>query len=206
MPRPDYEKFIYNFNGTVKDLKVYATELYPKFLYSFAKVCNVDTVLIEETSIKCKLGVNIDVFPIDGISIKDKKLMKKQIFRRSLLNIKTIKLDSTRALWKNIILIVGKIALFWISIEYINSRMIKAAKTYSFENEEYSCNVSTGLGIDSPVPKKYFEEPIKCTFEKETFVTTKFYHEWLTSIYGDYMQLPPKEERISHHKFKAYAK
>ena len=34
-----------------KRLKGICNGIYPKFLYSFAKVCNVDTVLIEETSI-----------------------------------------------------------------------------------------------------------------------------------------------------------
>ena len=30
------------------------------------------------------------------------------------------------------------------------------------------------------------------------------YHEILTSDYGDYMQLPPVEQQVSHHDFKLW--
>ena len=32
------------------------------------------------------------------------------------------------------------------------------------------------------------------------------FDEYLKATYGDYMQLPPVEKRVSHHKFEAYWK
>ena len=206
MPRPDYERFIRSFNGSTKDLKVYAAELDHKFLYQFAKVSNENTLLIEEANTGMDIGINIDIFPIDGIDIEDTKLLRRQALRRRLFTIKMIRIDADRNLVKNIILVIGKIVLAWLPMKHINKNMIQAAKTYSFVEESYACNIATGYDEDRPVPKYYFENFIECSFENETFMITSFYDEWLNCRYGNYMELPPVEDRVTHHKFKAYFK
>ena len=44
-----------------------------------------------------------------------------------------------------------------------------------------------------------FEEQIDVDFEGHKYRGIKRYHDYLTHCYGDYMQLPPEEERISYH-------
>ena len=41
-------------------------------------------------------------------------------------------------------------------------------------------------------------------FEGKTYKIPVGYDEWLRCFYGDYMQLPPVEKRVSHHQFEAY--
>ena len=43
-----------------------------------------------------------------------------------------------------------------------------------------------------------FEDRVFCGFED--------YDKYLSNAYGNYMQLPPEEKRISHHDLKAYWK
>lgn len=43
-------------------------------------------------------------------------------------------------------------------------------------------------------------------YEGETLQIIKMYDEYLTQTYGDYMQLPPENERTSGHTFDAYRK
>ena len=43
-------------------------------------------------------------------------------------------------------------------------------------------------------------------FENIKFSGVKDYHSYLSTLYGDYMKLPPKEKQITHHSFKAYLK
>ena len=37
------------------------------------------------------------------------------------------------------------------------------------------------------------------TFEGLQVNAPTHYHQWLTQVYGDYMQLPPVEKRVTHH-------
>ena len=48
-------------------------------------------------------------------------------------------------------------------------------------------------------PKSLFEDVISLTYEGNTFYAMKGYDQWLKGIYGDYMQLPPEEDRHSDH-------
>ena len=45
-------------------------------------------------------------------------------------------------------------------------------------------------------PQKWFEEYIIVPFEDLSVRLPKYYDEYLTYIYGDYMKLPPIEERV----------
>ena len=45
---------------------------------------------------------------------------------------------------------------------------------------------------------KYFENVHYHTFENYQFLISDFYDEFLTSMFGNYMQLPPLEERHTH--------
>ena len=49
-------------------------------------------------------------------------------------------------------------------------------------------------------------EPCKMVFEGKEYLAPVGYDQWLRGKYGDYMQLPPEEKRVSHHRFTAYYK
>jgi lipopolysaccharide cholinephosphotransferase len=54
--------------------------------------------------------------------------------------------------------------------------------------------------------KSIFTERIKVQFEDGEFWAPKGYDEYLRNIYGDYMQLPPKEQQKTHHANNVYWK
>jgi lipopolysaccharide cholinephosphotransferase len=49
-------------------------------------------------------------------------------------------------------------------------------------------------------------ETISWRFEDEDFAIPVGYDAILRKEYGDYMQLPPEEDRVGHHYYKAYRK
>jgi lipopolysaccharide cholinephosphotransferase len=51
-----------------------------------------------------------------------------------------------------------------------------------------------------------FSEYADCSFEGHQLKIAKGYDDILKCLYGDYMQLPPVEDRESTHTFEAYWK
>lgn len=51
-----------------------------------------------------------------------------------------------------------------------------------------------------------FGEGVNCPFEDDTFSIPCQYDKYLRTYYGDYMQLPPEEKRVSHHSIRLYYK
>ena len=54
--------------------------------------------------------------------------------------------------------------------------------------------------------REWFDEYTMLVFEKYKFRVPHFYDEVLRNSYGDYMQIPPENERIGHHYYKVYKK
>lgn len=205
MPRPDYEIFMKSFNLEDSYLKFIAHELDPKYPYTFGKVVDTRTKLIEYTSLDYPLGVNIDVFPIDGVD-DDFSLLKNQIFFRKILNIKTIKYSNKRSVLKNILLLFLKSLLVLIPTNFIVDRMVKNTNKHSYFDSSKVCCLAMGTKLNKPVPREYFEKGVLREFEDRKYYVPIGYHEYLKSVFGDYMKLPPEEKRNSHHVFKAYYK
>jgi len=205
MPRPDYERFIKIFNDENSKYKFLSNELDPDYPYPYGKVIDTSTVLIEYSSIKYPIGINIDVLPIDGVD-ESGEILKKQFFLRNLLDVKTIKLSKKRSLLKNTVLLVGKICLFLLPYKFLVRTMVKNAKKYSYQESEYVCCVAGGFKEEKPMLKEYFRDKVLVQFEGNSYYAPIGYDKYLRSIYGDYMVLPPEEERMPHHVFKAYLK
>ena len=54
------------------------------------------------------------------------------------------------------------------------------------------------------LPREVFDDNIAVTFEGGEYRAPKGYDKYLTQKYGNYMQLPPEDKRISSHDSQAY--
>ena len=59
--------------------------------------------------------------------------------------------------------------------------------------------------IEEIVKREYFGEGTKATFEGLEVVIPEKYDEFLTSIYGNYMKLPPLEKQVGKHNHAGYS-
>lgn len=215
MPRPDYEKFLKEFPS--KNDVDYICLISPyneKSIYTYAKVINTNTIKIEN-GIKYSneyLGVDIDVFPMDGQPENDDEYRKyynakaKYYKRYSRLiadenNYNGIK-KAIRVAYK---LVMRKI------MRFDKSEMMKAIsrinKAYPYETSRYVGSTSSGVNsIKNRHDKKLFDEFVYVNFEGNKFRAPIGYDKVLKDMFGDYMQLPPENERVTHHGNKVYIK
>ena len=208
MPRPDYENFIHSYNH--EKFQVYCWDNDKDFLCTYAKVVNTDTILIENCSFGKLLGVNIDVFPVDGLPSNEKKI-KNIVFINKLLwglvACATINDISNRSKIKQIeISIIKSFYKIFPVKSYVTGKAIKMSKKYNFENSNKVATLVWGNGLKEVINKSTATEYHKKSFEGNFFNIPVNYEDYLINKYGDYMKLPPENERIYKHDIKVYLK
>ena len=67
MPRESYERFINIYKDDSHDTRVITLYNNKEYYYPFAKVEDTNSIVIENVPEKFNIGINIDIFPIDGV-------------------------------------------------------------------------------------------------------------------------------------------
>lgn len=212
MPRPDYEKFVSTFNEYSDIFKVAAPELDQSYYAPYANVYDTRTLLIEPRNRHgFEMGVKIDIFPIDGVT-NEIDAYKRQCKQLNFIN--RIMAAKRRPLkqcigesWKKgMVIMVVKIIFAMLSYRTIQKYIHKIALRYKFEESEYVDNVVYSPYFAKRHSQNCYHKFVRMPFEKEQVSVAFGYDEILSTIYGDYMKLPPENQRVTHHNFKAYWK
>ena len=82
---------------------------------------------------------------------------------------------------------------------------LAGAKDYDLSSF-VGCAIWLSGGIIDMYLRKWFDEFVYMPFEQYRFRVPAAYDKVLRHTYGDYMQLPPEEDRKGHHYYKAYKK
>ena len=86
---------------------------------------------------------------------------------------------------------------------YFVRKLIENAKRYINAETKRVANFTSI--VDANFSRGVFDSFIDCEFEGRKYKIPAGYDEYLRESYGEYMQLPPKDKRVSTHKFKAYS-
>lgn len=206
MLRKDYDRFISTFSTSI--YKVASATTIDNWFLPFAKVYDNRTLIMDRKANTTSIGLNVDVFPVDEISEIDYKyvIQKTYIKFLSYCNaIKLFKLNRETKLHKNIVMFVLKILLILFPKFFFLQQIIKKSQLY---NGTGSKKVFCWASIDDKyfLHKDVYEDLCEMEFENKLYMAIKKYHIYLSSMYGDYMALPPEEKRISFHTSDAYWK
>ena len=210
MPRGDYDKFISNFCSDNKKLEVLDVSNEPDYTFPFVKISDNSTILQEDYAINFnRLGINIDIFPIDGAPVSEDergRILGKIKFYRNILKVKYVTISSRNNFLIKLIVTLGKVLFYFIDYRNLLKKINTISRGVEFgKNDSAGCLV-WNYGAKEIMDKDIFTESIKIEFENSFYNAPKNYDEYLKNLYGDYMTLPPKEKRASHHRFKAYRK
>lgn len=209
MPRESYDRFISIYNNYDNGTRVRTLFSDNDYYYSFAKVEDIGTILIEnDIPEKIDIGVNIDIFPIDGVpnnNIFRRVYFAKNKIIRLLLTAKVMNFDDHRSIAKQLIFRCLAYVCRGKKLRDL-AHLLDASIDKSNNNSLMVCNLTAGNGLRSCFSRNAILESIDICFEGKIYKTMIGYDEYLKKTYGNYMQLPPIEKQKSHHKFDAYYK
>ena len=209
MPRPDYLDFLKIAKSKRFDL--IAFENNDDYIYSFAKASDKNTLITME-GIRCKteIGVSVDIFPIDGAG---QTVEEAQNSFGSTTVLYGLAIATT---WKKYIPGRSKnkkrnlmrYGSFIIS-RFVNRRAVlkkfnEAVIRKEYESNEYVAVYSSPYRTKEIMEREIYGEPSKVSFEGELFDAPSDCDKYLTNIYGDYMKLPPEDQRVPLHTTNIY--
>ena len=208
MRRDDYERFVTTYGSEM--YRIVDLQVSTYYCQPYAKVENVLTIVNEYSEEISEYGVSIDIFPVDNIpngSLRQKCFYSIKSFLNVIHNLKMVKISQKRPIYKNIILYISHFILYPLSGHYIAMIMSNYASQYSSVNTDYSgIVVPADSRLAEAIPSYCFDKYIELEFEKNKFMAIEYYDCYLKAAYGNYMQLPPVEQRVSHHENEAWWK
>ena len=206
MLRPDYDRFLAEFNGSQEKYKAYSVENDPNFHYSYAKVLDTETILYEPDKNGNKLSINIDVFVYDNVpdqAAANKMYRVRDWYRACHLLHDMHHLPATRTSPVFIALCkVLQVLLIPFPKGYFIKKLVANGKQYTDADTQFVGNFMAESKI--LCEKSVFSQFTTAEFEGRHYRIPAGYDAWLKAFYGDYMKLPPEEKRVSHHTFEAY--
>lgn len=196
MPREDYMRFLRDGKTYLpENLFIQTRESDPEYSLPFAKIRNSNTTYVEKLSrhLKINHGVFIDIYPIDYYP--ENELQQKWFEIRTKLYQKRIstinRLEEDRNFKRN--LTDALIVLLLPNSNSVYQKREKMIRSVRKSNLIYNYS---GYG---PVPAEWYGEGVKVLFEGLQLTAPTEYVRVLEMSYGDYLKLPPIEERIGHH-------
>ena len=207
MLRSDYEKFCRIAPLKLKPeycLQNWYTD--PNYSLPFGKVVKRNTVYLESkktTNLK-ENGFYVDIFPFDYAPEDQPEREQLAARLRSIYRMKLMKsgykpwMDNDKINWPK------RIGYLYYQIKSLFVSQNELAKSYDrlAVATQGSNTLWEQYGGITPVyyQREWLEELADYSFEGVAFKGPKYYDEYLTASYGDYMQLPPEDQRENRHQ------
>lgn len=206
MPRTDYEGFLKLMSTDNHSyIKIVHLDNCQYFLGPYAMLINTNTGMthdmVRQEYIN-DLGVYIDIFPLDGRPESEElsKMLREHLWLKKLDSLLIYKnpgsSNKLKALQKKICIPVLRL--------FGQKRICKKIEILSMKYEyDKSKLIGEPWGPESRwiVKKAWFEKGIDISFEGIEFCAPEKYKKCLEKWYGNYMELPPVEERKLTHGY-----
>ena len=214
MPRPDYDRLTaYLTAHKLPNLTLFNRQTCPAYPYTISRVSDDRYILEMENEASVGMGVFIDIYPYDGLGATREEAVRFGLKGDRLSSLcyqasrKHFAMETTtspfRKLLKRPVFLFSKL----LGKDFFQDRLEKLAGVKDYDSSAYiGCVVWLSWGEKDIFPRAWFDETVLMPFERYAFRVPKHYDEILRHEYGDYMQLPPEEDRVGHHYYKAFRK
>ncbi len=205
IPWDDYVRFVTTFKS--EHYKCFSPLVDKTYPFTYSKVIDVRTTKEEPIHLNknITLGIDIDVFPLNYYYEYEyeKNINRKWRFYCKLWNL------SISKYWNGKILRDLILSPFRFVLRRFNQSIKK--RIISLTNIDAKGRKPVGYITAFCTSEKiriydidWFSSTILHKFEDSVFFVPSEYDKILTSIYGDYMKLPPVEKQKTHHKNKCF--
>lgn len=194
MPFEDMLKFRESFHSETLDYL--DGDMVRNFKYDFSKICHKGT-FSKKGLISKGLGVQIDIYPVVECSSNHDEIKKKLKYaKRNYSDVREFfQLWNYRLL--KILPIKSIPGYLWAQ------KRCRQYRLYEFPTpgggEWHFIDNLPELYFQRTVPFNPFDELVDLDFEGLKLLGPARYDEYLRTLYGNYMELPPEEERLPSH-------
>ncbi|CUO46391.1 LicD family protein [Clostridium disporicum] len=212
MPRKDYEIFMQIAKDELSENKSIKTYKDKNSKQYFIQVMDNRTkIKMTSNAVSRYENVWVDIFPLDGMpNGRIKRFIHKNylLYRKMLiqfsdyenrinLKIRNRPIHERVLIWIAVNSKVGNI----LKTDKCLELMDKALKKYDYDECEYIVNFFGAYKFKEMFPKDYYKNGTMYNFENMKLVGPINYDEVLKQMYGEYMKLPPEEDRGYHHSY-----
>ena len=216
MPRPDHDKLMEYFDGHIAaypHLTVFNRKTCPEYPYMITRISDDRTEIRMENEKPFGMGVFIDIYPYDGLGNDKKEAVRFGMKGDRLSSLcyqasrDHFAIETTKSLWRKAVKYPVYLFCKALGKERFQDALEKLARVKPYDTSRFvGCVIWLSWGVKDMYLRKWFENYVYQPFEKYQFRIPAEYDRVLRHTYGDYMQLPPVEERTGHHYYKAYWK
>lgn len=190
MPLPDMLRFREIFKS--KTMCYCDVDTDDRYQYAFSRIADTRTYN-KDGLISTTYGICIDLYPVLGLPHSIKGIEK--FFKEAEIELdRRLRIMQLRSRLLKILPIK--------SIPGFNKAMKRYRDflfQYPYENTKYFFTNGGGLKMKNVHEFDLFEECTEVLFEGHKFMSIARYDDYLRHFYGDYMQLPPEDQRIPYH-------
>lgn len=202
MKREDYNRFILLFHDDKGIIKLHSLDNDNKHKLPYVKIEDSRTIL-EENTHASTIGVAIDLFPYDDVGNTEEEavaFLNRIKWVKTLFRAKLLKLTKRNGFMKKIAISLLKALLLFVPLRYLAERVSMRAQSQI--GNKYLADAVASEGPVGIIQRSCLEDVALVSFENEFFYAMNNYDSYLTSVYGDYLKLPPFEKRQSPHSIK----
>lgn len=210
MLRPEYNKFAAYCSQKEQELKPFKLMNHQNtkgFPFGIARFCDTRYRMERLEAGSAGMGLFVDIYPYDGIGDHTLNRRIRHIVKSYYTRMTNYaNLNQYSASGKKYVNIIRK-PLYRIAkkngADYYLDKLEKRAYKYPIEHCKYIGTAVWGTDYEY-FDKDWFAEWINLDFEGIQVKAPKHYDEILKMSYGDYMKLPPEEERQQTHGYRLY--
>lgn len=201
MLREDYDRFIRAWQSQdIEDYLLENIDTNSSFTQSFTKIRKRNTVFMQpfETDVDYHIGIFIDIFPLDRVpngTFKRKMQMLSACFYQLYVRDYPDNSGRLSRLCTKALLAATPKRLYPKCIRFFYKRFTK----YNGDRNLKCADFSVVRTMKNLLPHDIFDSMVDLPFEDTEFMAFAGWDTSLRVSYGDYMQLPPVEQRKPGH-------